>query len=494
VKGWLGDTARMAWALLYWNARKSVFVLKKHRGQCPCHHPSDSGSPMETACEAVLYWKKPGRFHRVCPLLAKNSQGTWVCSVAASEVRPFWGRAIAYYGGVSAALVLLAGMSVWGALLGIGYRVTPRQVFWPPAWHELKQARVQLFIDQARGHYQAGRIREAISALAVAYELAPDNYSAGMMLAQFYQAGNPEAADRIYLRMSQVHPEQRNETARIWFRSLLARGRLADVAELARRQIVNDPKQATAWTHAFVFSARVMHKPELFEQAASDAKLPAEVREVLRFEAAVRQASGVNLRRVLLETPLPPGFIYARKQRVELLIEFGFTNEALQLLSGSQVALGGRDVVLLALDAFASAREVERTRQEVENLLAPAKKIGPAELTLIAQHLVAHPDARLLAETVNALPRLEGLAPEQTLEVHLNLLCAAGAAGDAVRFAEVKNAALGGGLIGGPLIQRLEDFFFGERRLKRVDILLPSIPFMPLDLTYALLDRYLAKL
>lgn len=491
MKGWLGDIARMAWALLYWNARKSIFVLQKRRGRCPCHHPSDSGRPMETACEAVLFWKKPARFHRVCPLLAKNSQGTWVCSVAAGEVRPFWGRAVAYYGGVSAALFLLLGFTVWGGLLGIGYRVTPRQVFWPPAWRELKQARVQLFIDQARGHYQAGRIREAISALAVAYELAPDNYAAGMMLAQFYQAGNPEAADRIYLRMLQVNPAQRNETARIWFRSLLARGRLADVAELARRQMAADATQATAWTHALVFSARLMKKTDLLEQAATDAKLPAEVRDVLRFEASVRKASGEAQRRLLLETPLPTGFPYARKQRIELMNEFGLTKEALQLLTGSQVALGGRDVVWLALDAFADSGDKERTRREVEGLLAPGKKIGPAELTLIAQHLIVHPDAASLAKLVDALPRVSGGAPEQLLEVHLNLLCATGAGGDAPRFAQVKQAALAGGLIGAPLVQRTEDFFFGDRRHKRVDILLPSIPFMPLDITYVLLDKYL---
>ncbi len=481
----------MAWALLYWNARKSVFVLQKRRGRCPCHHPSDSGRPMETACEAVLYWKKPARFHRVCPLLARNTQGTWVCSVAATGVRPFWGRAVAWYGGVLAALLILGGFSLWGAMRGIGYQVTPRQVFWPPAWRELKQARVQLFIDQARGHYQAGRIREAISALAVANELAPENYTAGMMLAQFYQAGNPEASDRIYLRMSQLHPDQRNDIARVWFRSLLARGRLVDVAELARRQVTADPKQATAWTHALVFSARLLKKPEIFEQSAADAKLPAAVREVLRFEAAVRNAPVESRRRLLLETPLPADYLYAREQRVELMIEFGLTQEALQLLAGSQVALSGRDVVRLALDALASSGDKERTRREVESLLAPAKKIGPAELTLIAQHLIAHPDAGLLTRLTGSLSRMENLGPEQLLEVHLNLLCVTGAAGDAARFAEVKKAALAAGLIGAALVQRLDDFFFGERRNQRVDLLLTSIPFMPLDITYVLLDKYL---
>jgi hypothetical protein len=391
-----------------------------------------------------------------------------------------------------AALVLLLGFGVWGALLGIGYHVTPRQVFWPPAWRELKQARVQLFIDQARGHYQAGRIRESISALAVAYELAPDNYAAGMMLAQFYQAGNPEAADRIYLRMSQAHPEQRNETARAWFRSLLARGRLQDVAELSRRQIAAEPAQAAAWTHALVFSARQLKKNEIFEQGAADAKLPAEVREALRFEAEVRKASGENQRRLLRETPLPATFPYAREQRIELLIEFGLTTEALQVLAGSQVMLGGRDVVRLALDAMASAGDRERVHREIGSLLAPAKKIGPAELTLVAQHLVSHPDAELLGQLVGAMPRVGSVPPEQLLEVQLNLLCAAGVAGDAARFAEVRKAGLAAGLIGAPLAQRLEEFFFKDRRQRRVDLLLPSIPFMPLDLTYLLLEKYLA--
>ncbi|HET7536106.1 MAG TPA: tetratricopeptide repeat protein [Candidatus Didemnitutus sp.] len=491
MKGWLGDTVRMTWALLYWNARKSAFVLKRRRGRCPCHHPSDSGRPMETACEAVLDWRQPARFQRVCPLLTRNSQGTWVCRVSANEVRPFWVRAFAYYGGAVAAVVLLAGFGVWGALVGIGYHVTPRQVFWPPAWRELKQARVQLFIDQARSHYQAGRVREAIAALAVAHELAPDNYPAGMMLAQFYQAGNPDAADTIYLRLSQTHPENRNEIARTWFRSLLARGRLADVVELSRRQLAADSAQAAAWTHALIFSARVMKKPDLLAAAAADPKLPSETRAVLQLEAAVRTAPAADVHRLLLEAPLPTAFPYAREQRTELLIEFGYPQEALGLLAGSQVALGGRDVVRLALDAMAKAGDHERVRREASGLLAPTKQIGPGELTVIAQHLIRYPDSDLLATVVAALSRIDKAPPEQLLEVHLNLLCATGVAGDKARFATVRAAAQATGLMGSALTQRVEDFFFGARKFQRVDVLLVGIPFMPLDVTYLLLERYL---
>jgi len=235
----------------------------------------------------------------------------------------------------------------------------------------------------------------------------------------------------------------------------------------------------------------MMKKPELFAQAAADTKLPAEVREVLRFEGEVRQAAGERQRRLLVETPLPTSFPYARQQRVELLTEAGLAKEALSLLGGSQVVLGGRDVVRLALEALATAGDREQVRREIAGLLAPAKKIGSPELTLVAQHLVAHPDASSLARLAGALPRVAGASPEQMLEVHLNLLCATGASGDAEQFAEVKKAALAGGLIGAPLTQRMEDFFFGERRHKRVDILLPGIPFMPLDLSYILLAKYL---
>ena len=40
---WLGDFRRLAWGLLYWNVRKSLFRIRGAGGAAPCQHPSDSG-------------------------------------------------------------------------------------------------------------------------------------------------------------------------------------------------------------------------------------------------------------------------------------------------------------------------------------------------------------------------------------------------------------------------------------------------------------------
>jgi len=145
---------------------------------------------MKTGCEACMGWNRPARFKRICPLLKQHEKGTWVCSVNASEVRPFWGRAFGYYGsGLTVGYLILAAMA-FGGMHYIGYQVSVRQIIWPPAWQELKGVRADLFIEQARAKYAAGQVREAIQSLSIAHELNPKHYEVAMMLAQVHQAGS----------------------------------------------------------------------------------------------------------------------------------------------------------------------------------------------------------------------------------------------------------------------------------------------------------------
>lgn len=481
---------RTGWALAYWNARKSLFVLRHRRGQCPCHNPSDSGRPMETGCEAVLHWPRPARFRRVCPLLRPNQKGGWVCSVAAEGVRPFWGRALGYAGGVLLALVILVGGGVFGTMRVIGYQASLRQVFWPPAWRELREVRAQLFVDQARAHFQAGRMREALNALLTAHEVAPGDYAVAITLAQVVQAGNPPAADEIYLQMLKQHPERRADTARVWFLSLLGRGRLADVAALAQRQLAADPGQAAAWTHALIFAARHLQQPELLETAAAVSGVPAGAESVLRLEARVRRAPRPDVANLLLTAPLPDNFPYALVQRAELLIEFGRTREALALLGQSRLQLGGRDVVRLALWAYAAGGDAATLTRETDSLLAPGRKLGLGEITLLGQHLIRFPDKPLLARLADLLEFRAALSAEQEREAWVNVLCAAGAAGDRPLFNRLKDKAVAAGMTNSGGADRLQDFFFGMNSAHRVDSILPAAEQVTADLTYTLLDRY----
>jgi tetratricopeptide (TPR) repeat protein len=490
VKAWLGDIFRMGWALAYWNARKSIFVLGRRRGQCPCQNPSDSGRAMETGCEAILHWQRPGRFRRVCPLLVPKQKGGWVCSVSADGVRPFWGRALGYAGGTLLALAIVAGGGAFCTMRVIGYRVSLRQVFWPPAWSEMREVRAQLFVEQARTHYKAGRIREAMNALLTAHEVAPADYAVAMTLAQVMQAGNPGAADGIYLQMLKQHPEKRTETARVWFLSLLGRGRLADVAALSRRQLPADPAQAAVWTHALIFAARHLQQPELLETAAAVPGVSAGAGAVLRLEARVRRAPLADVPAILLTEPLPENFPYALEQRAELLIEFGRTREALALLAQSQLQLGGRDVVRLALAAYAAGGDGATLTRETDGLLAPARNPGFGEITLLSQHLIKYPNKALLDHVAALLAGQAMLSAEQQREAWFSVLCAAGAAGDRPVFNQLREKAAVAGVLPASGADRLQDFFFSTNPGRRVESILPSAEQMPVNLTYTLLDRY----
>lgn len=494
MKGWLEDLGRLVWALFYWNTRKSIFRLRRGRGHCPCQNPSDSGEPMQTGCDAVNGWNQPVRFRRVCPLLQRNDAGQWVCSVRAAEVRPFWGRVGAYVGGTVLAVALTVVLGVFGLMRGIGYEVTLRQIVWPPAWSELNEVRSRLFIAQAREHYAKGEVREALSALSVAYGLDPRNYHVAMMLAQFYQAGNPSLADDMYARLLREEPEHRGETARVWFRSLLARGRLADVAEVARRQLESEPAQAAAWTHALIFAARHMNRPEILGKASAEKDVPQAARTTLALAAKIMTASREQAKDLLLVTPLAANFPYDRVYRIETMIELGYANDALALLRQLRGELAGRDVARLAFAAYAELGDTERLAREFDTLLAPGRTISEGEFTLLALHLVDHPDPVLLAKVVDALGRVPSEPVEKRLEVYFVIFCAAGVQADGARMAVVKQKIretlpvnLGG-------LSNLERFFLAKKQGEyRIGAILLQQNFMSLELNYSLLNRYLNK-
>jgi tetratricopeptide (TPR) repeat protein len=492
VKGWLGDyLLRLPWALFYWNARKAWYRARGSRGQCPCHNPSDSGEPMRTGCEAMMTWKRPARFRRVCPLLRQNDGGQWVCSVRAEEVRPFWLRALAYVGGTSATLLLAMILLVFGFMRGIGYEVSVRQIAWPPAWSELRLVRSQLFIKQAREYYTKGQVREALAALAVAHELDRQNYPVAMMLAQFYQAGNPEMADDLYARLLREHPDHRVETARVWFRSLLARGRLADVAELAQRQLKHEPQQASAWVHALIFAARKLNQPELLEETLADKDTPAVVRPTLELAVQVQNMGTDEAGRLLASAPALVTFAYDRVYRIEALLRLGLYEQAMQVLRSSRGQLAGRDVARLAFAVYARSGDRERLSREFDGLLAPTRAVTAGEFSLLAIHLVRYPDPVLLGKVSQAMERLPAEPVDARLEAGMAIFCAAGVQGDREKMAHTK--AYIAEMVDARMnaLNKLELFFMGESALRRITSLLPQQTALSLELNYALLDRYL---
>jgi hypothetical protein len=403
MRGWLADSFRSLGAPWVWNARKTLFVLRGRRGQCPCHNPSDSGLPGETRCEAATYWNDPARFSRlVCPLLREVPDGHWRCSVRAGEVRSFWLRPLGLWAATLGVAVLLVGGSLWGTMRAVGFEVGLRQVFWPPAWRELRTVRADFFRRQAEDHLQAGRIRDAIAALRVANDLGPRDYDTGMLAAQLNHLVRPEQADAEYRRLYDLHPERRGETAQVWLRSMLARAHLRGVALLARRRLVDSPDEWPVWTHALLVAVRGEQRWEVLEAVVGDTAAPAPARQVADLELRVRRMEPADARRKLAgqAAPAEP---YAALHRIALMVEFGDGLEALQALADSGGVLAPRDHVRLALAAHAVARNRAALEREIEALLARPGAEGEAGLTLVGLHLIGHPDPVLLEQARAAL-------------------------------------------------------------------------------------------
>lgn len=492
MRGWFGDLFRTIGALWFWNLRKTVYVVRGRRGDCPCHNPSDSGRPLETRCEAVTYWNQPRRFaRRVCPLLVEAEPGVWRCGAHPAEVRPFWWRWFGWHAGAIGIVSLAAGLLLFGTMRVVGFDVTLRQVFWPRAWSELRGVRAEYFRAQAKELFAEGRFREAANSLNVAYEMDPQNYEAGVALTEFYQVGRPELVDNLFRHLMVQHPERRADTAQLWLRSMLGRANLAGVADLAGRQLRRATPETGAWLHALVFVSRLTRRPELLEAVAEDETVPAPVRAALGLEAEVRRLPRSEATERLLRDPLPADLPYARLQRIELLIGLGEAFEALEWLRQGREQMGGRDFARLTLAAHAVARNPVALERDVRFLLEPGQQVNAGGIAVVALHLVRYPEPRLLELCLEALPVLQTLPPEQSVardRAVAAVYCAAMLGGRRERLAEIR------GMLSAGESERttvtLEEVLV--RRNWSPPLLLTLVRPMSLELQYALLERLLS--
>jgi len=491
MNGWLGDFLRTYSAWWYWNTRKSLFVLRGRKGRCPCHNNSDFGAYGDvgyTRCDAVLFWKKPERFsRRVCPLLVKNEKGDWVCGVPAEKVKPFWGRVVKAHVVVAVGVVSLAGFGVWGTMRLSGFKVSPRQVFWPPAWRELHQVRGDYFREQARGAFANGEIAKAVSALLVAREMNPTDYETSMMLAQLYQVVRPELVDGLYLQVQQQHPERAVEVSRVWCRGMLSRAQMQGVAALALARLEAEPESSSVWTHALIAAARWTRNWTMLKAVADNPKLPAEAREVCRLELQLRSVEAAQARAVLEAQPAPKT-PYAALHRVERLIEFGDTVEAQEMLRVVRTQLGGRDVARLTLAANAATRSRVRLEREVAVLLGAKGADAAAAVAIVAQHLIRYPDPELLQQCREAFLRLPAGAVRD--EAAAALYCAAALAGRIEWLPEIRQQFAGHDAASLVAQQRIEERLRGKEWSPL--FLLTVVRPVSVDLNYAVLERMIS--
>lgn len=486
--GWLGDFFRFWWGLIYWNARKTYYRLRRGRTPCPCQNPSDSGRARETGCDAAQHWRRPARFRHVCPLLVETPGGLR-CSVSTADVRPFWGRAVVCWTGAAAALYLAGVLGAFVFLRAIGYPLSPLALAWPPRWHQIRLARSEYFAAKARRAFEANRVNEAMLSLDVAYRSNPRNYAIGLQLAQLLSLGQPAVANRLFFVLLRDHPNQSAATAEAWFRALLSHGDFARIADLASQRLLKDVADRPAWLNALLIATRLTgtNQPLVDLMNRKPPALPDAYVNVLDTELLIRAGNVTEALPALTELLPAAAGPYPCYYQVRRLIALDRPAHALSLLDlyASAGRLGPVEDFQLRLDALAGLGRGDLLRARLET-----GRISLREVELISAHLVRHPDAAVLAAFWDCVQRSRLPADTRSFGAHLSLFVACGVAGDwekldaaATRLKDMTGSQLSA-------LGIVEDFFKQKSPLRRIENIVPALPNLPLESVYALYDRY----
>ncbi len=486
VLGQLADFFRLWWGLVYWNTRKSWFQLRRGRSPCPCQSPSDSGRAYETHCEACTLWAKPARFRRVCPLLVETKEGLR-CSADTAQVRPFWGRALGYYGSAALGVYLAGVLAVFVFLRTIGYPVSILHVGLPPLWHRVGQARSWFFHDRATKAFAEGKTAEGLLYLANAYEFDPQNYTAGISLAKNFQAGQPARSDHVFEKLMRDHPDKRSATAQDWFRALLARGSFEKIVPLARGELLTSAAHGGVWLRALLFATRQTgNDAPLRDVLEQSSPLTLPWRPVIETELLLRAGRTAEARAAIERPWAEDAPAFTVFYRVQALLELREPLRAVDLLEQHRGRLDGEARATLLLDIYAQLGS-RHLQQHVERILAPRLN-APTAKTLCA-HLIRHPNPQIFQQLWQKLTRETLPLDSDTAGAWFSLLCAAGAVGDRDRLHDLTTRLKHASNTPFVALSLVEAFFRGETAERRITTFLPILP-LPLDVTYALIERY----
>jgi len=484
--GRIADAFRIASGLIYWNVRKTKFRLGHARTPCPCQNPSDSGRAMETGCDASLSYSEAKRFRHVCPLLKPNAQGQWVCSVDTPDVRPFWIRAFAIYFGTVVLIYLVLTVAAFSFLHTRGYPISYAQVVLPTRWSQFHLVQSRYFAAKAQRALAQHDPSEAIMSLSIAYQLDPSNYPVGLLFARLTQSEQPTLSDRIYARLDHDHPEHRVEILGAWYDSLLWRGDFDGIENLVTEALAADPDHANAWLNTLVIALR--RQPDI----AAERKLLAETnssaaKAVLTLDLQTLE-NPTSAKRILLTPPEADAPAFLNFYIPRRLIETGFAREAVNLLTSSQLQLSPRDRLSLLLDAYVALGWTAILHQQFDQIVG--QTLNAPAVEVLSSFLIRHPNRDLLAEGFDAFQHQPPAASDVAYAEWSSWLFAAGAAGDFSRFqvaAEKMRAIAHSDL---RAIDVVKIFFQGNAAHTRIESYLPVLQPLPLDVTYALLERY----
>lgn len=485
--GWCTDFFRALVAFLYWNTQKSVFRLRGAKGPAPCQNSSDSGRPFETTCDACLQWSSPLRFRRVCPLLGHRADGAFCCSVGAHDVRPFWGRAVLAYGGLSGLIYATGVLLVFGFLRYRGYELNLLQVGWPPAWSDFGRAQSQLFYKRGQSALRAGQINEAVLSLSIAYERDPENGPAGLLLAQLWQTTQPALSDRIYSSLLRHPRDDGMAVAQTWCGALLRRGNFQQIVRVAVEALKAASSPSPVWELTLLEAIRLSAGSEL-EQARlpSVEGLPHTAKAVLDREHVLRTSLQPGSRAPALAELVPaapsPVAVY---QIVTSLLLSGHAAEALALLDRFGKVLDTRTLTSLRLDGFAAQGWSELRQIEIDALLGASP--GRPGVDIVCAHLIRFPDTALSTRFFARIDsRPPPLSSEGASATYAALFCLAGVEKNASRLEHYRKQleSVSGGSL--PALAAVADFFLGKSTDKRLGSFLPFLPAVSNEVAWSL--------
>jgi len=502
VTGWIGDFFRMWWALFHWNARKSWYRLRgPARARCPCQNYSDSGRALETQCDAAVFWRKPARFRRVCPLLVETPAG-WRCSADAADVRPFWGRAIAFYGAAALAVYLTLTIVGFAVLRQVGYPIGYVSLLLPQRWSDIHRAQEAVYAARAERELAAGNFTAAILALEVVHQRNPANGAAALTLAQLWQiSGRPHLADAVLARALAAAPDQRFALAQHWYRMLLTRGDFAQIKRMAAALLAEDEPQRVPWLNALLYACATTKDPEpLARLTETSPALPGWCLDLSAIELTIIAGRGDEARGKLLRMPARPGSNFVPYYHADRLLRLGLEREMLQLLEQHAPLFSAVEASAFRLRAFAQLGWLPSWQSEFESALGSLA--APRMDTLLASHLLRFPDAGRAAQFAR---RILEIHPEITAQSYpvvaaAYLACrharADESAASLLQLLQSNTSSraraletVGAMLAGSSRHSSTGATVDARRGQVRLDLVLPTVA-LPIEVTYTLLEIY----
>lgn len=376
LASWLRDGAHLWGALLYWNLRKTIYVVRGRSGRPPCQSPSDEEVVGCIGCDAVLGWDRPQRFQRVCPLLKHGDNG-WRCSVLSDQVRPYWLRAFGWYGAGLLAIYLSGAVVLWGLMNLVGEaRVPLWKVAWPGAWSDLAEIQSSELYRKSREEFARGNYYEALKNLEAAGLRDPDNYSAALLIAQINMfRGGYLYADTQYQNLLLEYPEHQALTAVNYQDALLSLNRMERVAEHSLMMAKLDGEHTALWVKSLLLALQV---PDVAREIGD--KYSVEISQLPEFakmlvEARILEADDqTDAARELLSRPFRgPWNLQYMQEQIDHLLELAEPDLAMGLL-------GYYGPGLRIFESMAQQYLIEQARHDTWNALATFSSLLRNEL------------------------------------------------------------------------------------------------------------------